>query len=614
MDAPDVDMGGRLAALAGAGLFVVAPLAFDPFGWAVYGPSKWLFITATSLVAFGLALLRSITFDVRWVTGWAAFLLWMAIAGSWAMDPLSHWIGTPDRRLGWLAWLSFALVFVAGQQLVSDSALRLVGRGAIVGLVIIGAIVGLEAIGVSPLESSSGSTRLGGPFGNAAYLGAAAVLMTPVAAASAALDGNRSWRGAGWTAVASGIAAVAASQSRAGWIAALMAAAFWVRMSWPILRRRRLLLFAAASIAIAMIAITPVGSRFQRAFDVDDPGGRGRVAEWSIAIDVIGAHPLGVGLEGYRIAFVDHVDEAYARNYGREVIPDRAHNTILDLTSAGGLPVAIMSTAAMIALSRVAYAIAKEPETVGIGAALAGYLVHQLFFFPTAELDPLFWLLAGIGVGHAATGQTRTTDLLRYAVPLVVAGVAVTAAFGLRDVVADRHVAAALTAADPTEALAEADAATSLRSDSFRYWLISADAARRQGAFDAATDRIGRAEALAPEDPVIDRAHAQLLLDRATEIGTPADLAAAVHAWEAVVVRDPHNAGNQLQYGLSALASGDVAAAESAWLAAEALAPGSPVPALNLSRLYTELGRSGDASAALHRALAIDPAADLGVP
>ena len=44
---------------------------------------------------------------------------------------LHAWIGTPDRRLGWIAWCTFPLVFLCGQALTSEVDRRVVLRGAV---------------------------------------------------------------------------------------------------------------------------------------------------------------------------------------------------------------------------------------------------------------------------------------------------------------------------------------------------------------------------------------------------------------------------------------------------------------------------------------------------
>lgn len=86
------------------------------------------------------------------------------------VHPLSAWIGTPDRRLGW--WALFA-----GQN--SANLGRTVARAGTVGCPVLGVTAALEGAGWWFVDS--GSARLGGAMGSPAYLGAAATLVLPLA-------------------------------------------------------------------------------------------------------------------------------------------------------------------------------------------------------------------------------------------------------------------------------------------------------------------------------------------------------------------------------------------------------------------------------------------------
>jgi Flp pilus assembly protein TadD len=59
--------------------------------------------------------------------------------------------------------------------------------------------------------------------------------------------------------------------------------------------------------------------------------------------------------------------------------------------------------------------------------------------------------------------------------------------------------------------------------------------------------------------------------------------------------------------------AGDLDAAEGEWKLAQSLAPKSPVPSMNLARLYLRMDRIEEARASYLRAIAIDPSAP-GLP
>jgi Flp pilus assembly protein TadD len=96
-------------------------------------------------------------------------------------------------------------------------------------------------------------------------------------------------------------------------------------------------------------------------------------------------------------------------------------------------------------------------------------------------------------------------------------------------------------------------------------------------------------------------------LARARLTTSPADIQRAVDTFQELIGSDPHNAQNQLQYGVALVLAGDTGGAEQAWLTAEDLAPTSAVPATNLVLLYLNTGRIEEASLALDRAQTIDP-------
>src|SRR5262249_1569840 len=69
-------------------------------------------------------------------------------------------------------------------------------------------------------------------------------------------------------------------------------------------------------------------------------GGRtgGRFDGWAVGGRVVEHHPvLGVGPEGYRVVFPQLVSAEYVRRYGTDVVPDRAHNGVVDVAANGGV-------------------------------------------------------------------------------------------------------------------------------------------------------------------------------------------------------------------------------------------------------------------------------------
>lgn len=597
---------GVLVALAVAGPILV----FDPAGWAVVGPAKWALVSMlVPAIAMAVTWRRPVVLTRSWAYGWVALLLVGCVAATIGLDPISAWIGTPDRRFGMWTWLLMSIAFAAGQQLEPGSV-RTMLRGATVAGAGLALVAAFEWAGFPLTGISFESGRLGSTMGSPAYLGAALTILVPVTVGQAAdPDEGSGWRRtAGIVAVASTLAAVGTG-TRAAWIGLAAAGVFTAPRWWPIISRDRWRLIAAtAAVALGLLA-TPVPSRVAATFSSDDPFGASRLDEWTVATRVVIEHPvLGTGPEGYRIAFPTVVDAAYERSYGRAVMPDRAHNGLLDVVTTLGAGGGLLYLAAIGGLITAAWR-ARElsSQMAGMAAGMVGYLVQQQFLFPLAEVDSIFWLIAGVVVGATSRGSVLRLSRTR-ALPValaVLAGLSLLA--GVADVAADRAVATAFERDD----LTSADRATQLRPDSFRTWLVAASLAASGGSsedFGLAVDRIRRAREISPGDPRLAELEAGYLTSRAVHSGSSEQLTAALTAWEGRLEADPVNARVWLGAGSARLLDGDVLGAEQAFLEAAALAPRDPAPWVSLTRLYVDLGRADAATNALRRARSLDPA------
>lgn len=184
---------------------------------------------------------------------------------------------------------------------------------------------------------------------------------------------------------------------------------------------------------------------------------------------------------------------------------------------------------------------------------------------------------------------------------------------GSLDVAADHRVLAAYRFLDPStygRAVAAADHATRLRPDSIRYWFVASDVTARpgdEGALVESLSRIDHALVLSPGDPTLRSRHAHLLLAFAEQTGDSSDIAAAVAAFDRLVISDPFNAQNWLRAGTAYALSGDLAEAERALVTAQDLAPTSGVPSANLARVWLAAGQPLQALEAFRRARGIDP-------
>jgi putative inorganic carbon (HCO3(-)) transporter len=334
-------MGVRAASFALSALVVGSVVVVDPSGLAPFGPAKWLTIGTLGALGGGLALwsgrrpLHRPTLLV-----WAGLIALLALGALLGDDVPTSLLGHPDRHLGLITWLLFLLLYCAGQQLGDDDRRRL-ARAAVVATLVLGAWAVWERVVGTPIDIDATTSRLTGPFGSAAYLGAAACLLVPISA-GVALDRTtaRWWRAAAGLATGLGTFALIGSGARAAWSAAVVALA----VVFVVARPQRRVIVAGAAVAIAAIALSA-----PRLGDVADrsDGAGSRFDEWAVAVRVIGDHPLvGVGPEGYRMAVSEQIDRHYERTYGRDrVLPDRAHSGPLDVALDGGVLAALASLA-----------------------------------------------------------------------------------------------------------------------------------------------------------------------------------------------------------------------------------------------------------------------------
>jgi O-antigen ligase len=633
----------------------VAVLAVDPAGLSPFGPVKWLAAVAV-LVAFALAARPSGAGGAgragRAVgLAWLAFLGWAAASAVGGLEGWYAVVGTPERRFGLLTWVLCALAFAVGNRTVLAAGAvggRRILTGVTVAIGCAGTWAAAEALGWRPLHLVGAGSRPVATLGSSAFLGAAAALLAP-AALGLALElrtaARRQWSALAGVAAALGGLALVVAGARAAWVGAAvaLAAVGVLRPSAFRGRRRRVGFLAAAGVVLALAAASGVAGRVPDAFDSSQGGGRSRTDEWRVAVRVVADHPiLGVGPEGYRIAFGSAVDDRYEAAHGRDPLPDRAHDALLDVAATTGLPglAAYLALVALAGRSVLAGLRRGAPWVAGAAAGLVAYAAQSLLLFPLAEVDPVAWLLAGLVVAGVHLGTDANSspafaataggpgEVLRRgeAVPgswrrrLDVAGRA--AAGGLavvillataRDLAADRATRRALDAvADgrPDEAAIQARRATDLRPDAVRYHLAAARVAEATGTvtgLDAAVADLEEAAEWSPHDPVVRGERARLLLERARRSGAPADLGRARDTLEALAADDPRNAEVLLRLGLVRQLGDDVGGAEAAWLAAERLAPASAAASADLAVAYAQQGRDAEAVAAARRAIDRDP-------
>lgn len=580
------------------GLLVAGGLvSFDPAGWQIFGPVKWLVVTVVAWMAAGLSVSRGVELHRGSALVWSVFLGWAAVTSLTALDPLAAWLGTPDRRFGIVTLATMAVAFVAGQAVDDAAGRRILGRWVVAALLSMTAYGLLEATGMTPVDLTTTTSRLGSTLGSPAYLGAAVCLLTPIAFGLASSGGETTgWR---WVAAAAGVGGfflLAGSGTRAA-LVGMVAAGVVALSTRPFPGRRAGLALGVAAVVVGL-GLSPLGSR------VLEGETSGRLDEWRVALEATSNRPIvGTGLEGYRIAFPSHVSSDYVRAHGRETVTDRAHSGPLDMAVATGIVGGAAWLAAAMWLTARAWRFRRlsDPLVVGMGAGVVALVVQELFLFPTVEVGVGGWAVAGAVVAAARPREALLKVRSRPIAVGILAVAVLAAVAGTADVVADHRAAAAVADAD----LETADRSRELRPDSYRYALLAADVALRDGSPAEALDRVELAALLTEDGPEVRIARARVLgaLVASGEL-TPGVAAAEL---EGMVRADPHHPELRLIHGGLLASAGAADEAELAWLAAEHLAPADPEPPLRLAALYLTGGHRDLASQALDRARRLDP-------
>ncbi|MBX3285623.1 MAG: O-antigen ligase family protein [Actinobacteria bacterium] len=573
-----------------AALVPVAFLAVDPAGWYPFGPAKVLVVSVGILAAAAVVAGRGV-WRLERSTGaaLAALVGLLAIGAAAGLDPRYAWTGTPERAMGFATWALCGLALVVGRSLDPERGAATMAVGLVAASVGVGVVATAEALGWDAGPIGLGGGRLTGTFGSAAYLGAATALLLPTAIGVAVDRSQVPWlRVGGGMGAAFLVVACVGSGARAGWVGVLVAGGLLAWSRRALLRANARATAAAAGLGLVAVAglaaWSPAGHRAASAFDADAPGGRGRLDEWRVAGRVIARHPLtGVGPEGYRIAFAEGADDAYERAHGRDPLPDRAHAAALDVALAGGVGAAVAWVALVGLVGRSVVAVVRRGSgwTVGLAVGLVAFTVGELVLFPTAELDPVVWLLAGFTVAVAPGAERAPARRVPAAVvPALAALAALALVVGASAVVADRRAqrsVAALADDDGAAALDRAEAAAELRPDVLRYHLLVARARVAAGeGFRGAVAADRDALAVSPGDPIAQQALVRDLIARAEATTLPGHAAEALDRAEALVVHDPSSAVGWRLVASAAAVAGDRDRAVAALDRAKALDPPRP--------------------------------------
>ena len=329
--------------------------------------------------------------------------------------------GDSENIAGLLTWMLYASLFLAASS--ADGGLRARLHAAVLFAAAVSAAFALmQQAGFDPLRGEY-FHHVHAFAGNPDFLAQQMAMALPLALGAAI--GRRSLGAAGLAALLLVVAALTAS--RAGMLGALAGAGlllWWLRESWRPWRGAVLkagipaviLLMAAAEFAVPPdLSLRARLNTFlsEGAF----AGTRGFL--WGGVIRVIRDNPVaGCGTDALKTPFLKYAPPGWASREGLGISARNAHNEPLHLWATVGALGLGAYLWLLAAAARTARLRLSRPGVAAPAAAVAAYLVQNLFSFGTAATSPVFWLLLGSLAAPPGTsgGETRPGPVSR-AVP-----------------------------------------------------------------------------------------------------------------------------------------------------------------------------------------------------
>lgn len=437
-----------------AALFILVPLAVNPFSKWQYEPDKaaLVLLLASALAGWTVARggwPRPVVPVERWLAAYVG-VRWLSTARS----VLPHWSLWGDPAYGDGLWLLLAGALIFGQarrQLTTPARRAYVLDAILTGSALVAGYALLEALGLDVLGLGTDKVtgRVASTQAHANFLAAYLAMTLPLALGRwLVIPAQRVWL-AGLLIVQG--AALLLTYSRTGWLAAGCGVAV-VLLSWLWRHdRRRVAAWLAAGLAAGVIALVVLAllpplpgdaphalQTFTSLLRWKGATAQIRLLGWEASVEAIRARPwLGSGPATYRAVLEWVLPPELAPFQGASALGGRPHNVYLEVAVESGLVGLALYLGLLAAIVRpIGGVLVRERERAihhrghgehgegqgesgqeGLAGALLGslvaYLVTGLFSFDTATTLVLFWGVAGMA--HAAAAPVRVPD--RGAVP-----------------------------------------------------------------------------------------------------------------------------------------------------------------------------------------------------
>ena len=415
-------------------LGVLALCLFNPWGMVALPDVGLALVALLAGAVLVTAVRRGAIFVDRTMALLGVAVLAGSVSAMFSNAPTLGLFGGWTRSSGTLSIVVWLVALTAGLQLAGGEVLRdrqltLLGRASAVFAI----LVILGRLGV-PIVPSPESSRASGPLGSAAFSGALMALMTPIGFMRLFAQ-NARLRYEGVVSLALTVTALAACGARASWLGAVLGVVISLSIVFKQKRDANTSLVDLRRFVVGLVVVLFVGISalfaFGTASRVTTTGetngtAAGRVVLWGTGLRAIVHDPIfGVGFDQQESALAENLPADFERRFDDSVIPDRAHNWVLDLWLGGGLlTVVAMVGALVVALRRVQ----RDPLGIAVLAGVIGYLAQAQFNFSLPGVEALMWLLLGV----AASPHRRSVKLaIQPVIPTAIVGLIVSAPFVL---------------------------------------------------------------------------------------------------------------------------------------------------------------------------------------
>jgi O-antigen ligase len=362
--------------------------------------------------------LASVPPSIRVVhAGFALLIVWVTLSVSWAANRTDAW---HDAKQWWFAGLVFVLVTAVA---TTPARLRMVAVAFVVGA-LVSIAIGLSGRGLTTTANAfdlATRDRFSGGAGDPNYLAAGLVAAIALAAGLIASTRDSLARLAGAATVVGLAAAMAATGSRGGLIAALCA----VLTAVVVARGHRAATATFAVFAVAAVTffllMSPAGlKRITEA----DAGGTGRSDLWHVAVEMAADHPIvGVGINNFKHESRHYVLRPGSLSTVANFVdrPEETHNIYLQqLAETGivGLLALVVVCLACLTASQTAAARFRargDPATAALACATTVAIVGMLAAsaFISNGPDKRLWIVLALGpalLTAAESPQPASTD------------------------------------------------------------------------------------------------------------------------------------------------------------------------------------------------------------